>query len=101
MELPQPFSNTEAKEKILLILSDGFVKPTFHCRKDSMVKRNIEIDDILEALQNGEIRHNPEWDEEHQNWKYKVCGRDVEEDELTVITVILEANLTLLIVTVW
>ena len=101
MELPQPFLPQEAKEKILLILYEGIVRPTFHCQQDSMQKRNVGIDDILVALETGEVQRKPEWDDNHQNWKYKVLGKDIENDDLTVVTVIIENDLTLKIVTVW
>ncbi len=27
----------------------------------------------------------PEWDEEHRNWKYKLAGHDIEGDELVLL----------------
>ena len=101
MELPRPFSPQEAKKKILLILLEGIIKPTFHCKYESMPKRSVEDFDIRNALEFGEVKHQPEWDENHQNWKYKVVGKDLEDDKLTIITIIIESDLTLKIVTVW
>ncbi len=101
MAKPQPLSPSEAKEKILLILYEGIVKPTFHCRRDSMAERNVGDDDIAEALENGEVQQQPEWESSHQNWKYTVVGKDTDDDKLTLITVIIESELTLKIITVW
>jgi hypothetical protein len=101
MAKPQPLSPDEAKEKILLILNDGEIRPTFHCRRDSMTARNVEEFDIRKALTFGEVRAKPAWDETYQNWKYKVVGKDLEDDKLTVITVIVESDFSLKIITVW
>jgi protein-tyrosine-phosphatase len=101
MARPQPLSQDEAKEKILLILSEGIYDITEHCRRDSMTRRNVSDDDIIIALENGEVQDKPEWEDNHQNWKYKVVGRDTDNDKLTLITVIIEKDLTLRIITVW
>lgn len=57
--------------------------------------------DIIATLKSGEIRRAPEWDDEHGDWKYRVEGEDVEGDELTAITLIIETDMQLLIVTVF
>lgn len=101
MERPQPLSVQEAKEKILLILDEGIIKSTFHCRQDSMTSRNVYDDDIVVALENGEVQDQPEWEDKHQNWKYTIIGKDTDEDDLTLITVIIESELTIKIITVW
>jgi hypothetical protein len=101
MAKPQPLSPDEAKEKILLILTDGEIRPTFHCRYESMPKRNVEDLDIRKALTIGEVQDKPEWEDSHQNWKYKVIGKDLDNDKLTVVTVIVESDFLLRIVTVW
>jgi Domain of unknown function (DUF4258) len=101
MAKPQPLSPSEAKEKILLILYEGIVKPTPHCRYDSMAKRNVYDYDIAEALENGEVQQQPKWENTHQNWKYTVVGKDTDDDKLTLITVIIESELMLKIITVW
>jgi Domain of unknown function (DUF4258) len=101
MAKPQPYSPDEAKEIILIILRDGIVKPTIHCRQDSMIKRNITDDDVAEALEVGKVQHRPVWENKHQNWKYTVVGKGIEGDELSLITVIIESDLILRIITVW
>lgn len=101
MESPPKLSPDEAKEKILLILEDGFVEPTFHCLTDSMPKRNVDMSDIKNALQSGKVRRKPEWNDDYNNWKYRVEGYDVDGDDLIVITVIIDEDLTLKIITVF
>jgi len=66
-----------------------------------MPKRKVTTLDVVSTLQTGQIIRDPEWDENYQNWKYRVEGVDMETDELTVITVIFAAGLTLYIITVF
>lgn len=96
-----PYSNDEAIGRIQSILQHGRVEPTYHCLRDSMASRGVELSDVLHALSNGRITRPPEFDTTFNNWKYRVEGWDVEGDELTVITVILETNLLLRIITVF
>ena len=90
----------EAKRKIILILREGNFVPLPHCR-EAMVKRDVSGQDLLHLLQHGDIISPPEWDDKHLNWRYKVEGVDLEGDDLRAITVIIETNLTLLVVTVF
>ncbi|MFL6215824.1 MAG: DUF4258 domain-containing protein [Blastocatellia bacterium] len=101
MAKPDKLLPEEAKRIILLILEQGYVEYSHHCLKDSMPRRQVTMLDVVNTLRKGQIVRNPEWDEEHQNWKYRVEGVDSEADELTVITVIFTADLTLYIVTVF
>ena len=91
----------EAKRKIALFLDEGAVEPSFHCRQESMRKRNISMLDIVKALETGEVIKEAEWDDNFQNWKYRVEGVDTEGDELTAVTIIFDVNMTLFIVTVF
>ncbi len=90
MERPQPLSSESAKEEILLKLAEGKLYLTDHCKYESMPKRKIFTPDIIIALEIGEIKRKPDWDVEYQNWKYRVEGFDVENDDLIIITVILD-----------
>lgn len=91
MQRPKAFSSHQAKEKILALLDEGKFELSFHCRRESMPKRKIKQADILNVLESGEIKREPEWSEQHQNWTYRVEGFDVEEEEeLTVIAAIFE-----------
>lgn len=101
MAKPDKLLPLEAKRTIFLILEQGYVEYSVHCLRDSMPKRQVTILDVVNTLRNGQILREPEWDEEHQNWKYRVEGVDTEGDELTVITVIFTVDLTLYIITVF
>src|SRR5262245_6151551 len=101
MSRPPALSADEAKRKILFILEEGSVEFTWHCKCESMQRRGVSMLDVTHALRTGEIRRAPEWDDDRTNWKYRVEGEDTDGDDLTAITVIIEENLTLLIVTVF
>lgn len=55
--------------------------------------------DVEHALCSGVSSRAPEWDAEHESWKYRVEGSDVEGAQLTVIVVIDEAEPLLRLVT--
>jgi hypothetical protein len=101
MGRPLALSADEAKQRILFILDEGIVEPSAHCLYESMQQRGVSMTDIRHALMTGEIRRPPEWGDDHDNWKYRVEGEDTDGDDLTAITVIIEANLTLRIITVF
>lgn len=101
MAKPEKLLPEEAKRMILLILEQGNVEPSYHCRNESMPKRQVTMIDVVNTLMTGQIVRDPEWDERYQNWKYRVEGVDMEADELTAITVIFAADLTLYIITVF
>ncbi len=98
---PVALTPEEAKRRILEILQDGEVQPTWHCRTERMPERGATMRDVLHVLRGGEIRRAAEWDEQHGEWKYRVEGADIEGDELIAITVILTAQMRLVIVTVF
>ena len=55
----------------------------------------------MNTLPTGEIRRAPEWGDDHSNWKYRVEGVDMDGDDLAAITIIIEADHALFIVTVF
>ena len=101
MAKPEKLLPEEAKRIILMILEQGYVEYSFHCLRDSMPRRQVTTLDVVNTLKTGQIVRDPEWDKEYQNWKYCVEGIDTEADELTAITVIFAADLTLYIITVF
>lgn len=66
-----------------------------------MPKRGVEAEDVVAALENGQVIEDAEWDNTHSNWKYKIEGIDLAEDALRGITVIFDINFSLLIITVF
>jgi hypothetical protein len=100
MDKPPCFSPAEAQRKIRLILEEGIVDISGHCRH-RMRTRGVDDLDIAHVLEKGQIIRQAEWDSDYNNWKYRIEGTDIEGDELTAITVIFEADLSLLTVTVF
>ena len=98
--VPCRLSPAEALRKIQLILEEGIVDFTTHCRR-RMRETGADDLDVVNVLRNGQIMRESEWDSDHNNWKYRVQGTDIEGDELTTITVIFEADLSLLNITVF
>ena len=97
---PQPYKPDEAKRKIVQILREGNTVFSEHLNRDiAKNRRGVSHQDVLHVLQTGEIISAPEWDDIHHNWKYKVEGIDLEDDELRAITIIIEEQFCLFIVT--
>src|SRR5258708_32815348 len=97
---PPKLSPAEAKRKIQLILEEGTVDFSGHCRR-RMRERGANDLDIVHVLEEGQIIREAEWDSDYENWKYRVEGADVEGEEITVISVIFEVDLSLLNITVF
>lgn len=96
-----PLTPVEATTKIKLILDQGDIKFSRHCRLESMPNRNVDNEDIIIVLENGQVIEQAEWDSLHLTWKYKVEGLDLRGEELRVITVIFDINFSLLVITVF
>jgi len=101
MTHPQPLPLFEAERLIQLILKEGIVEPTHHCLNRSMLTRNVTMPQLLHALKTGKIIRQPEWDDKYMNWKYRVEGVDTDGDTLIAVTIIIELDQTLKIITVF
>lgn len=53
--------------------------------KESMMKRNFTASDVLKVLSTGKLIKKGEFDDNYQNWKYRIEGEDVEGEKLTLI----------------
>lgn len=86
----------------MLILREGETIFSSHLIRDIRSGRHgASHQDVLHVLQNGDIISSPAWDEENSRWKYKVEGVDLEEEELRAITIIIEEQFRLFIVTAY
>jgi hypothetical protein len=101
MARPPYLSPSEAKRIILQMIVDDCVVPTYHYNRYRKNWRTAPLDDVINALETGQIKRKPEWDEEHQNWEYRVEGFDIEGDELIAITAIIESDWQVKIITVF
>jgi hypothetical protein len=99
---PNAFTADVAKRKILLILREGDTFFSQHLLDDIATGRHgVSHQDVLHVLKTGEILSEPVWDEIQRNWKYKIEGTDLEEEELRAITIIIEERFSLFIVTAY
>ena len=78
-----------ATREIRGIAKFGSVTPTNHILYDHP-ERNYDMQDVEEVLLNGQVREPPEWDEEYENWRYKVRGHATNGKATTVVVVMLD-----------
>ncbi len=97
---PKPEKKSEAARLIKAIARDnkGMVNVRSHAKR-RMKERNIDMLDILCAFRNGRIIETPEWDKDHNEWKYKFTGNNVEGDPITIITNINKKNKQIVLIT--
>ena len=63
----------------------GTYRESKHSAQDRSY-RNVSDDDIQFMLCGAwTLAAEPEWDEDHRNWKYKLVGQDIEGDELVLL----------------
>lgn len=101
MNKPTALSPTEAMIKIQNILLQGRLVISDHCRRVRMKERDVAYPDIVSCLRSGIITRQAEWDGQYCNWKYRVEGFDKSGEELTSITIIIDINLELFVITVF
>ena len=82
------YTLNEVESKIQEIARLGDVTLSFHCKYESMSKRNYDMNDLSSVLKEGKIKKNPEFDEKHSDWKFHVEGNTAEGDKATVVVVI-------------
>jgi len=94
--LRELLSSSEAIKRIREIANLGDVRTTGHCRK-RMAEREFGFQDLLSILLNGEIRSQPEYDEKHDQYKYRVVGGTIDGDSAVAVTVIVSARAVLVV----
>lgn len=99
---PSPYPKEEAKLRIRLILREGETVYSRHLKDDIRSGRHgADFNDILHVLTTGDVVRDPVWDECHRQWKYNVEGRDLEDEDLRVITVIIDEDFRIFLVTAY
>jgi hypothetical protein len=80
-----------AERKINEIAKLGSISYTAHFF-DRMRERDYDFQDLDLVLSTGKVRKPPEWNSDHNNWKYKMEGNVVEGEKATVVVTILSHN---------
>ena len=83
-----PGSAALDEEKLRLVVQRivyyGEIKESFHSASERD-ERGVSQDDILAMLEgNWTLAAEPDWDQVHKNWEYKLAGTDLEGDELVL-----------------
>jgi hypothetical protein len=83
-----PGSAALDEEKLRLVVQRivyyGEIKESFHSASERD-ERGVSQDDIV-AMLDGKwtLAAEPDWDQAHKNWEYKLAGTDLEGDELAL-----------------
>lgn len=77
----------------------GWFGFTDHCR-GRMAERQVDLFDVFKVTYSGDILY-VERNSEFNNWEYRIKGKDMKGDDLTVITAIGEKRQTLFFITVF
>jgi hypothetical protein len=83
-----PGSAALDEEKLRLVVQRivyyGEIKESFHSASERD-ERGVSQDDIVAMLEgNWTLAAEPDWDQAHKNWEYKLAGTDLEGDELVL-----------------
>lgn len=97
-----PGSAALDKEKLRLVVQRivyGEIKESFHSASERD-ERGVSQDDIVAMLE-GEwaLVAEPDWDQTHKNWEYKLAGTDLEGDELALKIAVNEEKQRITIIT--
>lgn len=82
---PTALNPVEAYEAIQRLLEfRDCISLGLHARQ-RMRGRRFNMDDIRRVLLHGTVSPNPEWNEAHQNWRYRISYRDYDDEPLALI----------------
>ncbi len=65
-----------------------------------MIERRFSFQDLVSVLLNGDVKGQAEYDQKHDQFKYRVEGNTVDGDSAAAITVIVSTR-ALLVVTIF
>lgn len=97
--MSEQLAPADATKLIREIVRFGDVQTTGHCRK-RMVERQFSFQDLLSVLLNGAVKDQPEYDEAHDQFKYRVEGSTIDGDSAVAVTVIVSTR-SVLVVTIF
>ena len=78
------YSRTEALKRIKANLNDGAMYQTHHFKK-RLRERDISTLDISYVIRNGRIDDEPDLDITTNQWRYKINGKTIDGDSLSII----------------
>lgn len=96
---PKPLPEPELQTAISRIVLYGTYRETRHSAEDRSY-RNVSDDDIQFMLRSTwKLVGDPEWDEKHGNWKYKLAGKDIEGDDLVLVVAVNQEEQLITVIT--
>ena len=69
--------------------------------KQRMEERDISIRDVLNIIDSGKINDPPEYDNEHENYTYRIIGKDIDGKKRTLVVGINQKEEMLELITVY
>jgi hypothetical protein len=83
---PPCLSETALRELVRYALEMSYYRECFHAEHDHP-ERNISIEDVVYGLERDDwtLERHPEFDQEHNNWKYFIKTVDIEDELLIVL----------------
>lgn len=89
----------ELRAAVARVVLYGTYRESKHSAQDRSY-RNVSDDDIQFMLRGlWTLAQEPEWDEGHRNWKYKLAGQDIEGDELVLLVTLNQEEQMITIIT--
>ena len=95
---PSPLSENALRQHIRVALERGYYTESLH-----HPERNISVEDVIHGIERSDwtLVGNPEWWEQNQTFKYRICTVDIDGDELTVILAAYPNEKRIEIITAW
>jgi hypothetical protein len=83
---PPCLSETALRNLVSSAIEMGWYKERFHAEHDHP-ERNISIEDCIYGLERADwtLDRPPEFDEDHENWKYFIRTVDIEGESLLIL----------------
>lgn len=82
---PVALAGEDLRQAVTRIVLYGTFRESAHSAFDRSY-RNVSQDDMLFMLEGAwALAAEPEWDDKHHNWKYKLAGQDIEGDDLVLL----------------
>ena len=83
-QAPIKYAPAQALKRIKKNLTNGKTYPTKHFR-ERLTERKISMQDANYVLKRGNITDEPELDIKTHHWKYKVRGKTVDNEQVSVV----------------